>query len=100
MQYGLVRGASYQYRKRDTGNSAVDLGRKKPIYYVPYLQRFILYSLENAMKRKGYIPRFVQYTCMYDLQWRLNQYPLVEPNVLLPKEEEAYKIQSILHLVH
>ncbi len=92
MQYGLVRGASYQYRKRDTGNSAVDLGRKKPIYYVPYLQRFILYSLENAMKRKGYIPRFVQYTCMYDLQWRLNQYPLVEPNVLLPKEEEAYKI--------
>ena len=91
MQYGLVRGASYRYRKRDTGNSAVDLGRKKPSYYIPYLQRFTLYSLENAMKRKGYIPRFVQYTCMYDLQWRFNQYPLVEPNVLLLEEVEEYK---------
>lgn len=91
MLYGLVRGASYLYRKRDTGDSAVDLGRNKPCYYVPYLERFTLYSLENAFNKKGYIPQFVQYTCMYDLQWRLNQYPLVKAGVLKEDEEQEYK---------
>lgn len=91
MQYGLVRGASYLYRKRDTGDSAVDLGRSKSCYYVPYIERFTLYSMENALKRKGYIPQFVQYTCMYDLQWRFNQHPLVKPGVLKADEELEYK---------
>lgn len=91
MQYGLVRGASYLYRKRDTSDSAVDLGRSKTCYYVPYIKRFIVYSLENALKRKGYIPQFVQYTCMYDLQWRINQHPLVNMGVLKEDEVQEYK---------
>lgn len=92
MQYGLACGASYLYRKRATGDSAVDLGRNKSCYYVPYLKRFTLYSMENALKKKGYIPQFVQYTCMYDLQWRFNQYPLVNIGVLSEDEEEEYKM--------
>ncbi len=91
MQYGLVRGASYLYRKRDTEDSAVDLGRSKPCYYIPYIRQFTLYSMENALNRKGYIPQFVQYTCMYDLQWRLNQHPFVQPGVLKEDEEQEYK---------
>lgn len=91
MRYGVVRGTGYLYRKRDTEDSALDMGRMKPGYYVPYMKRFILFSLENAIKKKGYIPQFVQYTCMSDLQWRLNKYPLVEPDVLSEEEEKEYK---------
>lgn len=91
MKYGVVCEASYMYRKRDTGDSALDLGRGKAKYYVPYVERFILHSLENAKSKKGYVPQFVQYTCMYDLQWRLNRNPLIEPGVLTEEEERKYR---------
>ncbi len=91
MRYGVVSGTGYLYRKRETCDSAVDLGRSKVSYYIPTIEKFILYSLKNAIEKKGYIPQFVQYTCMYDLQWRLNQKELVETGVLNKDDEEQYK---------
>lgn len=99
MQYGIVNGTSYLYRKRDTEDSAIDMGRNKSGYYLPYIKRFILYSIKNANTKRKYIPKFVQYTCMYDLQWRLNRYPIVEQGVLNDKEEQEYK-KLILKAVH
>ncbi|MBD5487698.1 MAG: glycosyltransferase [Lachnospiraceae bacterium] len=91
MRYGVARGASYLYRKQEAGGSAIDTGRSKPAYYIPYMERFIMHSLENAKAKRGYIPQFVQYACMYDLQWRLDQYPLVELGVLDSEAEKQYK---------
>lgn len=91
MRYGLIRGTCYLYRKRPTEDSALDLGRNKAAYYIPYMERFILYSLKNALDKRNYIPQFVQYTCMYDLQWRLNKDPLVNPGVLSEEEIQRYK---------
>lgn len=91
MRYGIVTGANYWYRKRDTGSSALDLSGKTPDYYIPVIQKFTLYTLENAIAKKGYVPQFVQYTCMYDLQWRFKQNPLVNQGVLDKKDEEKYK---------
>lgn len=91
MRYGVVRGTCYLYRKRDTGDSALDLGRNRQCYYIPYMERFILHSLEKSMQRNGYVPQFVQYTCMEDLQWRLNKNPLVEKGVLSEEEVDKYK---------
>lgn len=91
MYYGVVCGTSYLYRKRVAGTSALDTGRNKPTYYIKTMERFLLYSLENALEKKGYIPRFIQFACMYDLQWRLKVNTLVAPEVLTEEEEEQYK---------
>ena len=93
MQYGAVCNTAYLYREQEVGGSAIDTGRGKPGYYIPYMERFILRSLEHAKVKRGegYIPRFVQYSCMYDLQWRLNQNPLVEQGVLTEEETVEYK---------
>lgn len=91
LAYGIVCETKYWYRKRDLADSAIDKGRKNARYYVPYMENFILKSLKNAVAKKGCIPLFVQYTCMYDLQWRLMECPLVEPEILDSKEEEHYK---------
>lgn len=91
MQYGIIDETSYMYRKRETGDSAIDFGRDRSAYYIPYLEKFILFTLKNAQNKKGYLPRFVQYTCMYDLQWRLNKKPLVNVGVLDIDEEKKYK---------
>jgi CDP-glycerol glycerophosphotransferase (TagB/SpsB family)/glycosyltransferase involved in cell wall biosynthesis len=95
MRYGIKCGTNYMYRKRAASDSALDIGRTKPAYYVPYMERFILCNLENAAKKKGYIPYFVQYSCMYDLQWRINRNPFVEPDVLTLNEAETYKALTL-----
>lgn len=92
MCYGAVCETSYRYRKRKAGGSALDTGRNKPGYYIPYMERFILHSLKNALSKKGYIPQFVQYTCMYDLQWRFIKHPCVNTGVLTVEEEKKYKL--------
>ncbi|MDE6947677.1 MAG: CDP-glycerol:glycerophosphate glycerophosphotransferase [Anaeroplasmataceae bacterium] len=100
MRYGVVWGAYYFYRKRATGDSAIDQGRKRPAYYIPCMKRFIMHILKTAQEKKGYIPQFVQYTCMYDLQWRLNRNVMVEPNVLTEDETKEYKELLLLALQH
>ena len=91
MRYGVVSDTAYLYRKRVEGTSAIDTGRKRKAYYIPYMEKFNVYSLENALARKGYIPKFVQYTCMYDLQWRLRYKRLIEEDVLTEEEVTRYK---------
>ncbi len=91
MQYGIVCGTNYLYRKRDTQDSAIDLSGCRSCYYIPCMKSFILHSMENAKKRKGHVPWYVQFTCMYDLQWRLKKYPLVNAGVLNKAEEEEYR---------
>lgn len=91
MRYGVVSDTSYLYRKRVEGTSALDTGRSRATYYLSSMERFNVYSLENALKKKGYVPKFVQYTCMYDMQWRLKNKKLVEEGVLTPEEKEHYR---------
>lgn len=91
MRYGVICGTKYLYRKRSSDDSAMDKKRGREEYYIPCVERFIIHSLDNAVIKKGYIPRFVQYTCMYDLQWRLGTEPVVEKGVFDQNKEERYK---------
>ncbi len=91
MRYGVISDTSYLYRKRVEESSAIDTGRNRVSYYIPYMEKFIIHSLENALARKGYVPKFIQYTCMYDLQWRLRRNPLVNPDVLTKEDEQKYR---------
>ncbi|MDE6603711.1 MAG: CDP-glycerol:glycerophosphate glycerophosphotransferase [Lachnospiraceae bacterium] len=90
MCYGIVCGTGYQYRKRISNDSATDRGRIEKSYYIPYMKNFILFTLKNAEQKKGNVPLFVQYICMYDLQWRLTN-PLTEPGILNSLEEQEYR---------
>lgn len=40
MRYGIVCDTSYLYRKRISGTSAIDTGRKKFTYYITSMERF------------------------------------------------------------
>lgn len=91
MQYGVISETNYIYRERESGDSAIDIEKRKVSYYIPYMEKFILYSLDNALKKRGFIPQFVQYACMYDLQWRLKESSLVDRGVISKDEEIKYK---------
>lgn len=71
MCYGVVKEATYWYRKRSSGElSALQQSRKKITWYTNYMQYFALWAMEYCMETYQYIPKFVQYTVMHDLKWR------------------------------
>ena len=91
MTLGVVRGNRYYYRKRTLGElSAIQSSENNIKWYTPYLEGFTASILSICQEQLGYIPRFVQFALMYDLQWRIKQE--VIPDVLMNEEEiSAYK---------
>lgn len=62
---------TYYYRKRDDGSSALDGSRNRKEYYIEQLREGYLDILQYAHKYKEKIPKFVQYTILYEMTWRL-----------------------------
>ncbi len=69
---GLMADCTYWYRRRTTGElSAIQQSKKTEKYYISYVRDVLGYLMRNSKKRFGYIPRYIQYTVMGQIQWRL-----------------------------
>lgn len=88
---GLVAEAGYLYRRRTTGeDSAIQSSISNKAWYLDYLNFFALETIESHKKCIGYVPLFVQYTLMYDLQWRI-KCKIIPADVLSEQEETEYR---------
>lgn len=85
---GILSDTAYHYRKH--GNSTTDNNVKRKLWYTNDLKLFSKWALDTAESRFEYIPRFVQYTVMYDLQWKFSQRE-IPAGVLSLDEEENYR---------
>lgn len=96
---GVVHIARYYYRKRTMGElSAIQKSQSIPQWYFPYLEHFQEETMQYFMNEYGCLPKFVQHTLAYDLQWRIKQDHL--PEDLFPDEESSacYK-HKLIHLI-
>jgi len=94
---GVVKraGAQYWYRKRSVGErSALQTSAHKPNYYLPTLRFFHKDTIQYCLNTLGYIPKFIQFTLAYDLQWRFKQTAFIE-GVLSPEEEIQYRTELL-----
>ncbi len=66
---GVISEAGYYYRKRKQGGSAIQQSVAQEAWYFPQLEHFCAYSLEQHRERNGEIPKFIQFSVMYVLQW-------------------------------
>lgn len=98
-KYGIVKEAIYHYRKRDDESSATQRGPKDKDWYLDYLDKFSLETLEYTFKKLKNVPDYVQYLVMYDIQWRLNVKDASD--VLNEKERELFfiKLKSVLKYI-
>lgn len=69
---GVVDTAKYFYRKRKDNSSAVQNGENRREWYTNYLKTFSQATINYSISVMGYVPKYIQYMVMYDLQWRLN----------------------------
>lgn len=91
---GLFCESAYLYRKRSTGAaSAIQSSGQKPNWYLPVMDSYHLSVIKAAVEKFGVLPRFLQMTLMYDLQWRIKKENIAGDN--LTAEEKALYIQKL-----
>ena len=87
---GLVSSSRYDYRIRTTGQSSLIQGAAgNPKWYTPTLRHYHLGLIKMAKERFSYIPKYLQMTVMYELQWRFKR-PQISGGVLSSEEEKEY----------
>ena len=87
---GVVASGCYLYRQRSAGEaSAIQNSGKNRKWYLPCVEYFHLGMIDYCKNELGYIPKFVQYAIMYDLQWKIKQKEI--PSVLSEAEKTEYK---------
>lgn len=98
-EYGIVKNATYFYRKRKTKTSATNHMLDDKGYYLHTLLNFSFDLVDTAKNTLGFVPKYIQYIVMYDLQWRLNNNSL--KSKLTEEETNEYfdKIKELLTFI-
>ncbi|MBQ1171886.1 MAG: CDP-glycerol glycerophosphotransferase family protein [Lachnospiraceae bacterium] len=91
---GLLSTTKYLYRRHE--DTLVSNSKGNPKWYTDNLEQFSQYIMDYSYEKCGYVPKFVQFTVMYEFQWRLRQSKITE-NTLTQEEAEKYK-QKLLSL--
>ena len=72
-KYGVIREAVYNYRKRFTNDSILGLSRKNESWYVDTPRLAYQRMIDLSIEKFGKVIPYVQYSVMYDLQWRIRE---------------------------
>lgn len=96
MTLGLVKGVKYFYRSRLNGTSALQTSLTTKSWYLDGLNSFLMSILSYSVEKFEYVPKYVQYLVMYDLQWKFNV--SAYPSFLALKEINQFeeKLKEIL----
>ena len=98
---GIIPQAKYMYRRRTVGApSAIQNSTQNPKWYLPNMRYFQKEILNYTLEKYGEVPKFIQYTLMYDLQWRIKR-PDIPTDILTDEEKEEYEdsIRFILQYI-
>lgn len=88
-KHGILKDAVYYYRK--TGNQSTLSGScfLKKSWYLDVPQYFSLEILRLAKQKYGYVPMYIQYLVMYELQWHRDNRGIND--TLTKAEQDEYK---------
>ena len=90
-RYGVVTNVTYFYRRRSEGEASLSTELVRCKYYYSFsLKNFALFTAQYAIKKFGYVPRFVQFTIMNYLQWLCGIDPEIVKTVLTEEEVKEY----------
>lgn len=96
---GLLADTAYYYRKRSSGDSAIQSSGQKANWYLPILNNYHLYLIEKYLSRFGEVSEFAQFALMYDVQWRIKKAEILS---LSEEEKKEYieKLKQILKYIN
>ena len=99
MTMGVVADCFYWYRRRSTGEkSAIQKSEFSKEWYIPYLKNFSCEVLLLSKKKVGYMPLFIMFTVMCDLQWRIKK-STKQIKSVLSEDEFAYFKKKLFEIL-
>jgi len=66
---GFCNKGKYYYRKREENSSIIDNSTITKEYFNTRLKHYFKFLIDESIEKYGEVPKFIQYTLMYDLQW-------------------------------
>lgn len=90
--YGVTNQATHYYRKRLDESSAVQNKMKNKDWYLVTPRRYSEYLMQKSIEKYGFVIPYIQYTFMYDMQYRVR-----EKNEEYLTEAEMKEYHEILH---
>lgn len=88
-KYGVIGTTAYLYRKREDGSSALDNSLNNKNYYLNVIEYFHKGLINYCNDKFGEIPKFIQFTMMYDLQWKIKS--KLKEGILTKEELQQFK---------
>ena len=71
LRYGVMEGSTYRYRRPEARDSAIGQMKQNLSWYFDTPRECSRYLFELSEAKHGSVLPFIQYTVMYDLQWRI-----------------------------
>ena len=93
----LLKDPVYWYRRRPSGDSAIQKSVTDPDYYTYTCRQVYEYLFNRAKELFGKVLRYIQFCVMYDLRWRL-KIPLEETG--LDEVERTEYFDLLVKLLH
>jgi len=86
--YGVLKEASYFYRIRDDGSSAMQTAFAKKEWFNHSLENFSIDTINYFLDKNGKVPKYIQNILLYDLKWKL----LVKAQKQTPLNDEDFAL--------
>lgn len=71
MAYGVIKNGRYNYRRRFDESSTIDTSIQDKRFFNGRLRGFFRELINYSKEKIGYVPKFIQYLIVYDIQWLL-----------------------------
>ena len=96
MAYGVIKDGEYYYRKRLDESSTIDSSIFSKEFYFDRLDNYFFELVNYSIDKCGWIPKFIQYTIIYDLQWLLKTRDIEKILSVDEIEQIKIKIKNLL----
>ncbi len=90
---GLVPKGKYLYRRRVNQSSLIKTRWNNANTYTPYIRLVHMYLLKEYKSKFEYVPKYLQFAMMYDLQWIIKKESI--PEGVISQEEKSEFINLI-----
>lgn len=95
-KYGVVKNAKYWYRRRKNNSSTLNSVYFKKEFYIGRLKYYFKELINESKKKYDYVPKFIQYLIVYDLQWMFRIGDVTEILEIDEIEEVYIHIKDVL----
>ena len=94
LKYGVLPDVHYFYRRLVNGGSLSSNALRKKAWYTDVIKNCHQKLIDESLKKYGFVQKFIQYTVLYEIQWRIYKNYLID-ETLTTQEIKKYRKEIV-----